>query len=74
MDSVGVAAIGYCTKCGKSDFYEQKTVKVDDSKCCNALLVPRKPVLSDLQKLRSEYSEEDKKTGVEKKYQSTEIY
>ena len=43
MDAVGRAAIGFCTKCGKSDFYEPKTVKVDDSKCCNALLVPRKP-------------------------------
>ena len=43
MDSVGRAAIGFCTKCGKSDFYEPKTVKVDDSKCCKALLVPRKP-------------------------------
>ena len=43
MDAVGRAAIGYCTKCGKSDFYEPKTIKMDDSKCCNALLVPRKP-------------------------------
>jgi len=45
MDSVGVAAIGFCVKCGKSDFYEPKTVKVDDSKCCKALLVPRKPAV-----------------------------
>ena len=43
MDSVGVAAIGFCTKCGKSDFYEPKTIKMEDSKCCNALLVPSKP-------------------------------
>ena len=43
MDAVGRAAIGFCIKCGKSDFYEPKTVKVDDSKCCKALLVPRKP-------------------------------
>ena len=43
MDAVGRAAIGFCSKCGKSDFYEPKTVKMDDSKCCNTLLVPRKP-------------------------------
>ena len=73
MDAVGRAAIGFCTKCGKSDFYEPKTVKVDDSKCCKALLVPRKPVLSELQRLREKY-DEDKKPVVEKKYQSTEIY
>ena len=45
MDAVGRAAIGWCSKCGKSDFYEPKTIKHDDSKCCNALLVPRKPVV-----------------------------
>ena len=45
MDAVGRAAIGWCTKCGKSDFYEPKTIKHDDSKCCNALLVPRKPIV-----------------------------
>ena len=73
MDAVGRAAIGYCTKCGKSDFYEPKTIKMDDSKCCNVLLVPRKPVLSELQKLREKY-DEDKKPVVEKKYQSTEMY
>ena len=43
MDAVGRAAIGWCTQCGNSDFYEPKTIKNDDSKCCNALLVPRKP-------------------------------
>ena len=45
MDAVGRAAIGWCSKCGKSDFYEPKTIKHDDSKCCNALLVSRKPVV-----------------------------
>ena len=45
MDAVGVAAIGWCTKCGKSDFYEPKSIKHDDSKCCNALLVPKKPTV-----------------------------
>ena len=45
MDAVGRAAIGWCSKCGKSDFYEPKTIKHDDSKCCNSLLVPRKPVV-----------------------------
>ena len=45
MDTVGRAAIGWCTKCGKSDFYEPKTIKHDDSKCCNVLLVPRKPTV-----------------------------
>jgi hypothetical protein len=43
MDAVGRAAIGWCAKCGKSDFYEPKTVKMDESKCCNSILVPRKP-------------------------------
>ena len=45
MDAVGRAAIGWCTKCGKSDFYEPKTVKHDESKCCNIPLVPRKPAV-----------------------------
>ena len=43
MDAVGVAAIGWGSKCGKSDFYEPKTVKHAESKCCNIPLVPRKP-------------------------------
>ena len=43
MDGVSRAAIGYCVKCGVSDFYEPKTIKNDDSKCCNERLVPRKP-------------------------------
>ena len=62
MDAVGVAAIGYCTKCGKSDFYEPKTVKMDDSKCCKALLVPRR------------FKLEKTKPPVEQNYQSGEIY
>ena len=45
MDAVGRAAIGWCTKCGKSDFYEPKTIKMDESKCCNSILVPRKPLV-----------------------------
>jgi hypothetical protein len=47
MDAVGRAAIGWCSKCGKSDFYEPKTIKTDDSKCCNALLVPSKPPVEE---------------------------
>ena len=45
MDAVGRAAIGWCTKCGKSDFYEPKTVKHDESRCCNIPLVPKKPTV-----------------------------
>ena len=45
MDSVGRAAIGWCTKCGKSDFYEPKSVKHDDSRCCGVMLVPKKPIV-----------------------------
>ena len=51
MDAVGVAAIGWCTECGKSDFYEPKTIKHDESKCCNSILVPRKPPVE--QKIQS---------------------
>jgi hypothetical protein len=43
MDAVNTSAIGYCSKCGKSDFYNPKTVKIDDSNCCKTLLVPKKP-------------------------------
>ena len=47
MDAVNVSAIGFCSKWGKSDFYDPKTVKLDDSKCCKTLLVPRKPPVEE---------------------------
>ena len=41
MDAVGVAAIGYCSSCYRSDFYDPKTIKNNDSKCCGSKLVAK---------------------------------
>ena len=43
LDATGKAAIGYCTKCNISDFYDPFTINNLDSRCCNAKLSPEKP-------------------------------
>ena len=43
LDATGKAAIGYCTKCNVSDFYDPFTINNLDSRCCNAKLLPEKP-------------------------------
>ena len=42
LDSTGNFYMGYCDKCGISDFYEEKDLK-GESKCCNSKLLPTKP-------------------------------
>jgi len=41
LDSGGVNYVGYCDKCGVSDFYEGNEL-MGDSRCCNAKLLPTK--------------------------------
>ena len=43
LDATGKAAIGYCTKCNVSDFYDPFNINNLDSRCCNAKLSPEKP-------------------------------
>ena len=45
MDTMGVSFIGYCEKCGKSDFY--KTTN-EDSICCKRKILPKKPIKAKL--------------------------
>ena len=42
LDATGNAALGYCEKCNKSDFYDPYKVQHLDSHCCNAALLPEK--------------------------------
>jgi len=42
LDSTGNAYMGYCEKCGVSDFYNKEQLR-GDSKCHNAKLLPAKP-------------------------------
>ena len=42
LDSTGNAYMGYCEKCGESDFYSKEQLR-GDSKCHNAKLLPAKP-------------------------------
>lgn len=46
-DSTGNAVNGYCSVCGKHEFYSPKTVKSEDSKCKNHVgsVLPKKPTL-----------------------------
>ena len=41
-DSTGNSVIGYCNKCGKSDFYRPDSVRMEDSRCCKTNIVPVK--------------------------------
>jgi len=41
MDANYVSYIGYCSKCGESDFYSKYEIK-GDSKCCKKKLKPSK--------------------------------
>ena len=41
LDGGGTNYVGYCAKCGVSDFYEGNTL-MGDSRCCNAKLSPSK--------------------------------
>ena len=42
-DTTGNAVNGYCSVCGKHNFYDPKTVNGADSKCHGAKVVPKKP-------------------------------
>lgn len=42
LDATGNAALAYCDKCNKSDFYDPYKVQHMDSHCCNAKLLPNK--------------------------------
>jgi hypothetical protein len=42
LDATGNAVLGYCDKCGQSDFYDPYKVQNTDSYCCNAALLPEK--------------------------------
>ena len=42
VDSTGNSYMGYCEKCGISDFYKEDQLR-GDSKCHNAKLLPEKP-------------------------------
>ena len=42
LDSTGYFYMGYCEKCTVSDFYDEKDLS-QDSKWCNAKLLPAKP-------------------------------
>lgn len=44
LDSTGRAAIGYCSKCNSSDFYDPYKINSLDSNCCNSKLLPEKSV------------------------------
>ena len=40
MDAVGSARIGYCSECGKNDFYDKFQVHLEQSRCCGKDLKP----------------------------------
>jgi hypothetical protein len=42
LDATGNARIGYCTKCGSSDFYDKFKIQKEDSKCCKVKLQPNR--------------------------------
>lgn len=42
MDATGNARMGYCVKCNTSDFYDQYKIVGEDSRCCNAEIVPQR--------------------------------
>ena len=44
MDTLGVSFIGYCEKCGKSDFYRT----TNEDSCCNTKILPKKPIKAKL--------------------------
>ena len=43
LDTTGKSAIGYCSKCGISDFYDPAFVSTWDSFCCKSEVLPVKP-------------------------------
>ena len=51
-DSTGKSVNGYCSKCGKHEFYDPKTVNTADSVCCGVKIVgkeDRPPVQKNYQ-------------------------
>ena len=40
MDAVGSARMGYCSECGKNDFYDKFQVHLEQSRCCGKDLTP----------------------------------
>ena len=42
LDTTGNARIGYCAACGSSDFYDKFKIMMEDSRCCNDKLVPKR--------------------------------
>ena len=39
-DTTGNARIGYCTACGKNDFYDKFQIHMEQSRCCGRDLKP----------------------------------
>lgn len=42
LDSTGNAYIAYCSKCGKSDFYDKYNIRNVDSTCCKTKIEPKR--------------------------------
>tara|TARA_R100000664_G_C2727627_1_gene119100 strand:+ start:286 stop:1086 length:801 start_codon:yes stop_codon:yes gene_type:complete len=42
LDSTGNAYIAYCSKCGKSDFYDKYNIRNADSTCCKTKIEPKR--------------------------------
>ena len=40
MDAVGSARMGYCSECGKNDFYDKFQIHLEQSRCCGTDLNP----------------------------------
>ena len=41
-DSTGKFVVGFCSKCGSCESYEKKTILYEDSRCCDAQLLPER--------------------------------
>ena len=39
-DTTGNARIGYCSNCGKNDFYDKFQIHMEQSRCCGVDLKP----------------------------------
>ena len=47
-DTTGNAVNGYCSKCGKHEFYDPKTVYGADSVCCKVKVLSKKPTVEKI--------------------------
>ena len=42
MESNGYNRMGWCEKCNVSDFYSKFSIHKEDSRCCNAKILPKR--------------------------------